>query len=127
MFSEWKTEAGKNTEKFVPLSTFEDLTWLFVGTIGLCKSFLKEEKSRTLGQHCHGSDVCEHHFANCRMKNGSINKQGMDSCTVNSTNRRANAFNMEKKINTSGDKIRSWDISQPITKVGDRKTYSTVG
>ena len=90
---------------------------------GLCKSYLKEDKSLSLKQNCHGNNICEHCYSNLRLKNNNIDKKGIDSATTNATNHRANAFNMQNKTNTAGDKIRVVDVVAPLIKGENRKTY----
>ena len=41
IFCEWKSKAVNNNENFLPLTTFEDIIWLCVRMIALCRSYSK--------------------------------------------------------------------------------------
>ena len=41
IFSEWRSEAGKNTEDFIPWQSYKDLCSLVFVVVGFAKTYLK--------------------------------------------------------------------------------------
>ena len=68
-FWKWKDEAQNNDESFITWQYHEDLSWLIYSTIGIARTYLKEDKSRRMCQRKSDTDDCEHEFASSRLKN----------------------------------------------------------
>ena len=121
LFTEWKQEAGTNKEHFIPESSYEDLCWVCLGTIGIARQHLKADKSRTLSQDRSGSDVCEHHFANAKNLNPNGTKADHDNAVAKSTTVRSNTFNTSSKTNTARSVLRVDELTQPLFKPSSKK------
>ena len=48
LFCEWKIEAEDNTKQYIPWQSHEDLVLLVTSIVGIAKTYLKEDKSRTM-------------------------------------------------------------------------------
>ena len=122
LFAEWKNEATDST-RFIPETSFEDLLWLCFGTIGIARTYLING-SRRFDQSRHGSDVCEHHFGNLRMKNSNPSLEEARQGTAKATAARTNAFDPRAKTNTKGAPRSQVDeLMEPLEKRCKHKNY----
>jgi hypothetical protein len=66
LFAKWKGEAGRDTKRFIPWQSYEDLCWIVFGFVGLAQTYLSEDFTRRLVQRRGSTDVLEHLFGNIR-------------------------------------------------------------
>ena len=103
LFTEWKKEAGKFKERFITDESYEDLSWMIFAVVGVASKYLHEDGRNKFDQGRSGSDVCEHQFANIRMKYQSANKFNCEIGTSNAQAYRSNSFTISN-ANTSGSR-----------------------
>ena len=70
--------------------------------VGVSTLYLKTDGSCKFDQGRSGSDCCEHHFGNIRMRYTSANVQNCEHATAKATTSRSNTFNITGRTNTSG-------------------------
>ena len=122
VFCEWRNEAEKNKEEFITWQSFEDLSWLIFGIIGIARTYLKKDKSRTMVQRKGGSDVCENEFAGVRERNPKPTILNARQTVARRTGTRTAIYNKRPRSNTSGVKdIYLDEIAGPLTKKSKRK------
>ena len=92
LFTEWKEEAGKFDERFIPTQSYKDLTWMIFSVVGISILNLKEDGTLVFDQGRGGSDCCEHHFGNICMRYGSANIHNCESATGKATASRSCTF-----------------------------------
>ena len=109
VFSEWKKEAVENSNHCITWQSYEDLVWLVVGIVGTGKTYLKNDKSRTMVQRHKGSDCCENKFAECKERNSKPNIIQIRQSVVRRSGTRTSVFNLRNKSNTSGMKRIYYD------------------
>ena len=117
-FSEWKEQSGINKETFIPETTYEDLCWLYSSKLGICQTYLKNDKSLVLVTGLSGTDVCEHHFGHIRQGNIKPNALECKRATARGGDIGpiSNIFTEKSNSNTSGSKIYRSQISTKIDR-----------
>jgi hypothetical protein len=103
VFTEWKLEAGKNTERFIPVTTYEDLCWSSFAVIGIAKNQLPE--GRAMVQKRLGSDVCEKSFGKACGKNANGTAKDYRHIMAHTEGANLQTFSGHSKTNASGDKV----------------------
>jgi hypothetical protein len=101
----WKEDVeqgGNLATDFIPLTTYQDLTECCLGTVGAAWQYLSLQEDRIMDQCRCGSDCCEHHFANIRMKNQNPSTRICQQLTAKATAFRSNNFKFNPKTNTGG-------------------------
>ena len=73
LFFDWNEECGKFKERFIPRESYEDFIWMVFAVIGVSVFYLEIDGSCVFDQGRSGSDCCEHHFGNIRMRYTSAN------------------------------------------------------
>ena len=66
-FCDW-SKNKKDQKDYIPWQSHDNLCWLVLSIVGLSKTYLKEDESRTIVQSKIGPDDCEHEFAGIRQK-----------------------------------------------------------
>ena len=121
LLNDWKKEAGKFKERFITNESFEDLTWMVFGVVGVSMTYLKADKQYVFDQGRSGSDCCEHHFGNIRMRYNSANLQNCEYATAKAKTSRSCTFSVESKTNTAGArKETKSELFQEMFKKGDK-------
>ena len=117
-FGKWKDEAKDKDDNYITWQCHEDLSWLIFATIGIARTYLKEDKSRRMCQRKSGTDDCEHEFAGSRLRNPKPTQGDMRKVTARRAGTRSSsAFTNLNKSNTSGDKsIYVDELIRPIRK-----------
>ena len=72
-FEDWRKECGKSKDKFIPVTTHEDMCWTCLGLIGIACTYLKKDKSIAMYQAHSGTNCCKIDFANLRAHNSNPN------------------------------------------------------
>ena len=125
-FAKWNEEYIDHPNNFIPKYSYEDLCWTIFGLVGLCQKYLRTDGSRMLDQKRHGSDCCEHHFANCVNNNPNASLSDFRSYSARSTGIRANMFHSRVKTNTAGDTdICGRELMQPLSKSTTKRGTDT--
>jgi hypothetical protein len=101
LFAEWKKEAGKNTNSFLPQSTYEDLCWMIFGLVGLSQNYLKADKSRVLVQRRLSTDNVEHTFGHVRANNPEFSVFEANRYAATGMGQRLNASFLGRKTNNA--------------------------
>ena len=114
-FSNEKKNSFKAIYYYLTPQTHKDLCWTIFGIVGMCKTYLSTSSERAIDQKRHGSDCCEHHFANGTNSNTNGCLADFRSFTAKSTDVRAQTFHGRSKENTSGD--RSYFGSELTSKL----------
>ena len=122
LFTEWKVEAGADTEEFIPNTLYQDLCWLCLGTIGMASFYLSRDKIYVMAQHRSGSDCVEHHFGNADQRNSNGTVLNMTEASARSTGVRCNSFNVCSKANTAGSQILAAELTLPLLKAVPKKS-----
>ena len=93
-------------------------SWLIFATIGIARTYLKEDKSRRMCQRKSGTDDCEHEFAGSRLRTPKPTQGDMKKVTARRAGTRScSAFTNLNKSNTSGNKsIYVDELIRPIRK-----------
>ena len=122
-FAEWKKESGKNKTNFISWQSYQDMAWLVFGLIGKVKTYLKEDKSRTMVQRREGTDDCEHDFAGIRSRNSRPSALDARQYTAKRSGHRNAHWNVRGAKNNSGGSnvIYTDEILAPLTKKSKRK------
>ena len=68
-FAKWKKESGKNKINFISWQPYQDMAWLVFSLIGKVKTYLKEDKSSTMGQQRECTDNFKYEFAGICSRN----------------------------------------------------------
>ena len=91
---------------------------MIYSTIGIARTYLKEDKSRRMCQRKSGTDDCEHEFAGSRLRNPKPTQGDMRKVTARRAGTRSSStFANLNKSNTSGDKsIYVDELIRPIRK-----------
>ena len=119
LFNDWKKEAGKFKERFITSERFENLTWMIFAVVGVSITYLSKEKIHVFDQGRSGSDCCEHHFGNIRMRYNSANQQNCEHATAKATTSRSCTFTTQARTNTSGArKETKTEVFAPLFKKG---------
>ena len=74
-----------------------------IGIVGISKTYLKEDNSRTMIQRNGGTDDCENEFAGTRWRNNKPSSFDSNQIISRRTGVRAHSFTTKAKNNTSGD------------------------
>ena len=119
IFTDWKKEAGKFDERFIPIQSYEDMTWMIFSVVGISILYLNEDGSLVFDQGRSGSDCCEHHFGNIRMRYGSANILNCELATGKATSSRSCTFVAVSRTNTAGArKETTSELFDPLIKKG---------
>ena len=87
---------------------------------GVTFKYLKDDKSFVFDQGRSGSDCCEHHFGNIRMKYNSANIQNCEHGTAKATTARSCSFSIKSRTNTSGARKETQaELFEPMYKKGN--------
>ena len=117
----WKKKAGKFKERFITNESFEDLTWMVYGVVGVSMTFLKADKKYVFDQGRSRSDYCEHHFGNIRMRYNNANLQNCEYATAKAPTSRSCKFSVKTRTNTSGARKKTKsELFQPMFKKGGK-------
>ena len=103
IFATWKEATANEKTFFIPWQSYEDLIWLVIGIVGISKTYLKEDNSRTMIQRNGGTDDCENEFAGTKQRNNKPSSLDCNQITSRRTGVRAHSFTKKAKNNTSGD------------------------
>lgn len=115
LFTEWKNEAGKNKQHFIPVSTYEDLCWVCFSIIGIAKTHLPV--GRAMVHKRLGSDVCEKTFGKSRGKNANGTAQDYRGILGHIQAAGTNSFANHSKTNAGGDtSMRQSEVMAPVPK-----------
>jgi hypothetical protein len=81
-FSEWRAKAKelKNSNLFIPYTSFDDLCFMVFGLVGVAQTYLKNDGSRTMVQRQGNTDVLEHCFAHIHQHERKFNIQDLTRC-----------------------------------------------
>ena len=95
------------------------MLWLIYSTIGIARTYLKEDKYRRMCQRKSGTDDCEHEFAGSRLQNPKPTQGAMKKITVRRVGTRSSSAYINLiKSKTSGDKLIYVDeLINPIPKI----------
>ena len=74
-----------------------------IGIVGISKTYLKEDNSRTMIQRNGGTDDCENEFAGTRQRNNKSSSLDCNQITSRRTGVRTHSFTKKATNNTSGD------------------------
>ena len=102
LFTEWKREAGSLKFHFITRESYEDMSWMVFAVVGVASTYLKTDSSRRFDQGRSGSDCCEHHFANIRMRYQSASLIDCEVGTANAQTSRSNTFTTKSNASTAG-------------------------
>ena len=69
--TEWRDQHRKNSQHFLPKTTYQDIVWCAIGVVGVAQKQLRD--GHTMVQRRHGSDICEKSFCQKRNKNANAN------------------------------------------------------
>jgi len=115
IFTEWKDEAGKNKDAFVPMSTCEDLCWVVFSMVCIARHQLPTQGG-VLVQKRAGSDVCEHQFSKSTAKNANRTAEDHRHILAHAQGM-ANTFSRASKSNSAGDRtVISSETTAPLPK-----------
>ena len=94
------------------------MSWLIYSTVGIARTYLKEDQSRRMYQRKSGTDNCEHEFSGSRLRNPKPTQGDMRKITARRTGMRSSsAYTNLNKSNASGDKsIYVDELIKPIPK-----------
>lgn len=99
LFSEWRAEAKelKNSDLFIPYTSFDDLCSMVFGLVGVAQTYLKADGSRTMVQRRGNTDVLEHCFAHIRQHERNFNVQDGRRGVARGAARRLNSYGGNNK------------------------------
>ena len=118
-FMDWKKEACKFDERFIPIQSYKDMTWIFFSVVGISILKLKEDGSLVFDQGRSGSDCCKYHFGNIRICYGSAKMLNFEQATGKATASRSCAFVEISRTNTAGSrKETTSELFDPLIKKG---------
>ena len=117
LFTDWKKEAGSSKHQFITRESYEDMTWMVYAVVGVASQYLKEDGHRNFDQGRSGSDCCEHHFANIRMRYSSASLIDCEVGTANAQTSRSNTFTTKSNANTAGARKETKnELFAPLTR-----------
>ena len=94
------------------------MSWLIYSTVGIARTYLKEDQSRRMCQRKSGTDDCEHEFAGSRLRNLKPTQCDMRKITARRAGTRSSsAYTTLNKSNASRDtSIYVDELIKPIPK-----------
>jgi hypothetical protein len=115
-FANWKKNAADPAE-CVPATTSEDMAFMVLGLIGVCRVYLAEDGSRILHPRNAQEDVCEHAFSSLKSRSAGLSAISGNQGIAQASGMSLSGFNANNSREYS---MR--ELNAPLPKLPRRNT-----